>query len=131
MLTGDTLFSSAVGRPDLEKGDAGADAGAHALYASLQQKLLGRFDEMRFYPAHTSDPIGFDREPIGGSIATARAELDLLTLGEQAFVDRILASLQPKPPNHHAIIAVNEGKQELGLTDPLDVEAGPNRCAAG
>jgi len=131
LLTGDTLFASAVGRPDLERGDEGAEAGAHTLFHSLQEKLLGRFDDMHFYPAHTSDPIGFDRQPIGGSIAAARKDLDLLALDEQPFVDRILASLQPKPPNHHAIIAVNEGKQDLGLTDPLDVEAGPNRCAAG
>ena len=55
----------------------------------------------------------------------------MLGLEEQLFVERILASLQSKPPNHHAILAVNEGKQDLGLTDPLDVEAGPNRCAAG
>lgn len=131
LLTGDTLFASAVGRPDLERGDEGADAGAHALFNSLQEKLLGRFDDVPFYSAHTSDAIGFDRQPIGGSIATARKDLDLLALEEQPFVDRILASLQPKPPNHHTIIAVNEGKQDLGLTDPLDVEAGPNRCAAG
>lgn len=131
LLTGDTLFASAVGRPDLEKGDEGADAGAHALFNSLQDKLLGRFDDMRFYPGHTSDPIGFDRQPIGGTIAGARRDLDLLGLDEQPFVERILSSLQSKPPNHHAIIAVNEGKQDLGLNDPLDVEAGPNRCAAG
>ena len=131
LLTGDTLFASAVGRPDLEKGDEGADAGAHALFNSLHKKLLKRFDDVRFYPAHTSDPIGFDRQPIGGSIATARQRLDLLALEEQPFVDRILDSLQPKPPNHQGIIAVNEGKQDLGLIDPLDLEAGPNRCAAG
>lgn len=131
LLTGDTLFASAVGRPDLEKGDEGADAGAHALFASLHRRLFERFDDVPFFPAHTSDPIGFDRKPIGGSIATARRELELLSLEEQPFVDRILDSLQPKPPNHHAIIAVNEGKQDLGPIDPLDVEAGPNRCAAG
>ncbi len=131
LLTGDTLFASAVGRPDLEKGDEGADAGAHALFNSLHEKLLKRFDDVRFYPAHTSDPIGFDRQAIGGSIATSRQELDLLALEEQPFVDRILDSLQPKPPNHHGIIAINVGKQDLGPIDPLDVEAGPNRCAAG
>ena len=130
LLTGDTLFASAVGRPDLEKGDEGADAGAHALFDSLHDKLLERFDEMRFYPGHTSDPVGFDRQPIGGSIATAR-QIDLLALEKQPFVDRILESLQSKPPNHHGIIAVNEGKQDLGPIDPLDLEAGPNRCAAG
>ena len=28
------------------------------------------------------------------------------------------------------IIAINEGRERLDV-DPLDVEAGPNRCAAG
>jgi glyoxylase-like metal-dependent hydrolase (beta-lactamase superfamily II) len=131
LLTGDTVFASAVGRPDLERGDAGAEAGAHALFDSLHDKLFNRFDEMRFYPAHTSDPIGFDRQPLGGSIATVRQELGLLELDKPGFVERILESLQPKPPNHNGIIAVNEGKQDLGSIDPLDLEAGPNRCAAG
>jgi hypothetical protein len=29
------------------------------------------------------------------------------------------------------VIAVNEGKAGLEGVDPLDVEAGPNRCAVG
>lgn len=131
LLTGDTLFATAVGRPDLEKGDAGAAHGAQLLFGSLHEKLLDRFDDIPFYPAHTSDPIGFDRQPIGGTTATSRAEQPLLSLDRQTFVERILGSLQAKPPNHHGIIAVNEGRQDLGTIDPLDVEAGPNRCAAG
>jgi glyoxylase-like metal-dependent hydrolase (beta-lactamase superfamily II) len=131
LLTGDTLFATAVGRPDLEKGDEGAEDGAHMLFGSLHEKLLDRFDDMAFYPAHTSDPIGFDRKPIGGTMAASRSEQALLGLDEPEFVERILGSLQAKPPNHHGIIAVNEGKKDLGAIDPLDVEAGPNRCAAG
>jgi glyoxylase-like metal-dependent hydrolase (beta-lactamase superfamily II)/rhodanese-related sulfurtransferase len=131
LLTGDTLFATAVGRPDLEKGDAGAEDGAHLLFGSLREKLLGRFEDIPFYPAHTSDAIGFDKQPIGGTIAETRKEQSLLALDEPAFVERILGSLQAKPPNHYGIIAVNEGKKDLGAIDPLDVEAGPNRCAAG
>ena len=131
LLTGDTLFATAVGRPDLERGDEGADAGAHALFASLHEKLLKRFDAMVFYPAHTAGPVGFDQQPICGRFDEIREQQELLKLDEPAFVDRVLASLQEKPPNHHGIIAVNEGTQDLGGVDPLDVEAGPNRCAAG
>jgi len=131
LLTGDTLFATAVGRPDLEKGDEGAEDGAHMLFGSLHEKLLDRFEDIPFYPAHTSDPIGFDRQPIGSTMAASRSKQALLALDEPAFVERILGSLQAKPPNHHGIIAVNEGKKDLGLIDPLDVEAGPNRCAAG
>ena len=130
LLSGDTLFVDKVGRPDLEKGDAGAEAGAHALHASLRQ-LLSRFEEVRVLPAHHGDPIGFDGEPVAGSLAEMRRQLPLLSMDESTFVEAILQSLQPKPPNHEQVIGINEGKVEpLGL-DPLDLEAGPNRCAAG
>jgi hypothetical protein len=60
-----------------------------------------------------------------------RSSLDLLERTEQQFVDAIVSSLNAKPPNHEEIIAINEGRKELGVVDPLQLEAGPNRCAAG
>lgn len=39
------------------------------------------------------------------------------------------AGLPDKPPNHECVISINEGKSDLGDTDPLGIEAGPNRCA--
>ncbi len=45
------------------------------------------------------------------------------------FVQTILANLPAKPPNFQTVLAINEGKAELGQVDPLDLEAGPNRCA--
>jgi len=47
------------------------------------------------------------------------------------FVRTVLDGLKAKPPNFETIIAVNEGKSPFAGFDPLDVEAGPNRCAAG
>jgi glyoxylase-like metal-dependent hydrolase (beta-lactamase superfamily II)/rhodanese-related sulfurtransferase len=131
LLTGDTLFVNAVGRPDLEKGDAGAEAGARALYHSLRNRLFGRFDDVRIYPTHHGQPLGFDRTPVGVSLRDVRSSLDLLERTEQQFVDAIVSSLNAKPPNHEEIIAINEGRKELGVVDPLQLEAGPNRCAAG
>ena len=131
LLTGDTLFVENVGRPDLEKGDAGAEAGARLLYHSLKECLLGRFDTVRVYAAHHSKPINFAREPIGAPLDEIRGKLTLMDSDEEGFVRAILDSLQPKPPNHESIIAVNEGNADAGGMDPLDLEAGPNRCAAG
>lgn len=129
LLTGDTLFVESVGRPDLEKGDAGAEAGAHALHTSLHRRILPMSDDLRIHPAHFGKPIGFDAVPIGATLRALKSSIELLKLEEQTFVQRILSSLQAKPPNFQAIIAINEGKEELGWTDPLDLEAGPNRCA--
>jgi len=132
LLTGDTLFVDGFGRPDLERGDAGAEAGARALFGSLRERLFGRFEEMRFYPTHHGKPIGFDRTAIGASLSDVRrGSAGLLAKDEQTFVDGILTRLQAKPPNHEAIISINEGRADPGGIDVLDLEAGPNRCAAG
>ena len=131
LFTGDTLFVDSVGRPDLERGDAGAESGAHQLHQSLHERLLRRVDDVRFFPAHHARPIGFDRTPIGGSLADARRRLDLLRADEREFVRRVLASLKAKPGNFDAIIAINEGRATLGDESELDLEAGPNSCAAG
>jgi glyoxylase-like metal-dependent hydrolase (beta-lactamase superfamily II)/rhodanese-related sulfurtransferase len=130
LFTGDTLFVDAVGRPDLEKGDAGAEDGAHQLFGSLQQRLLEGIADVRYFPAHHGKPIGFDRRPIHGKLGEVRDRLELLRLPEEDFVQRILASLTAKPGNHESIIAINEGKAELEQSE-LDLEAGPNSCAAG
>jgi len=131
LLSGDTLFVDAVGRPDLEHGDHGANSLARTLYASLRQRLLGRVpDEVAIYPAHHGKPIGFDGRPVRSTVGELRSGLDLLDRGEEEFVAQVLGSLSAKPPNHERIIAINEGRERLDV-DPLDVEAGPNRCAAG
>jgi len=132
LLTGDTLFVDGFGRPDLERGDAGAEDGARALFGSLRKSLFGRFEDLPFYPAHHGKPIGFDRAPVGASLQNVRGNsLDLIDKDEQTFVDGILGRLQAKPPNHEAIIGINEGRTDPAGVDALDLEAGPNRCAAG
>jgi glyoxylase-like metal-dependent hydrolase (beta-lactamase superfamily II) len=130
LLTGDTLFTDAVGRPDLERGDAGAREGARALFRSLRT-LLERFDDPRFHATHTAGSIGFDGEPIGASLAAARERIELLRAGELEFVDSVLRSLRAKPPNFESIIAVNEGRTRIDPEDALEIEAGPNCCAVG
>ncbi len=129
LLTGDTLFVDSVGRPDLEKGDEGADEGARALYRSLRQRIGSLPEDLTVCPAHAGSPIGFDGTPVAARLGDLRRKLEFLRLDEAAFVRRTLGGLGAKPPSFRAILDVNEGKTALGAVDPLDLEAGPNRCA--
>jgi rhodanese-related sulfurtransferase len=108
-----------------------AEGAARMLYVSLREGLLGRVpDEVAICPAHHGKPIGFDGQPVRSTVGKLRSNLGLLGHGENEFVDQLLNSLTAKSPNHERIIAINEGRAQLDV-DPLDVEAGPNRCAAG
>ena len=131
VLTGDTLFTSAVGRPDLEKGNAGAETGAHTLWTSLHRRIAELPGSLRVLPAHHAGDIGFDGTPVAATLAELRERVELLRVPEEAFVATVLRSLQEKPPNFEMVIAVNEGKAGLEGVDPLELEAGPNRCAVG
>jgi glyoxylase-like metal-dependent hydrolase (beta-lactamase superfamily II) len=131
LLTGDTLFVDAVGRPDLERGDAGAENGARLLHRCLHERILTRADGLAIHPAHHAAPVGFDGAPIGATLGEIRRRTQALALDEEAFVRKVVDSLRQKPGNFESIIAINEGKAELGGEDPLDLEAGPNSCAAG
>ncbi|MDH3214840.1 MAG: MBL fold metallo-hydrolase [Candidatus Krumholzibacteria bacterium] len=129
LLTGDTLFVENIGRPDLEKGDAGAGAGARALYDSLHNRVLKFDDDITICPGHTSSSIGFDGAPIAGGLRDISQRIELLRTDKEDFAKLIPELLGAKPPNFERVIAINEGKAELGWLDPLELEAGPNRCA--
>ncbi len=132
LLTGDALFVDSVGRPDLERGDRGAKPGAEALYTSLHDRILILDRDIRVAPAHHGAPIGFDDTPITATLAEVGA-LPVFTLDHESFVARILDSLGSKPNNFEQVIAINEGRRSYPLanSDILELEAGPNRCAAG
>ncbi|MEK7774270.1 MAG: MBL fold metallo-hydrolase, partial [Candidatus Zixiibacteriota bacterium] len=131
LFTGDTLFVESVGRPDLEKGDAGAENGAKLLYDSLHSRVMNLPPDMTVCPGHTSEMIGFDGKPIVARLSELTASIEYLKQDERSFVQSIVTSLSAKPPNFQFIIAINEGRADCAPTDPLVVEAGPNRCAVG
>ena len=127
LITGDTLFLAAVGRPDLEADAAAAEQHAHLLYRSLQ-RLLDLPGGTLVLPGHTSEPVAFDGQAIVASLADVRRQTELLSLPEDRFAAQLLARIPPTPPNYHRIVALNEA----GLwpeADPADLEAGANRCA--
>jgi hydroxyacylglutathione hydrolase len=112
VLTGDTLFSGGVGRPDLL--GQGAETGlAEQLYESVQGTLLKLPDHLEVYPAHFGGAAcgkGLSGKP-GSTIGFERRFNPALQLGAKAdFVRYVLADLPPQP----AAFAENR-RRNLGL----------------
>lgn len=125
-FTGDTLFPSTVGRPDLGTSPARARERARALHASLP-RILALGDGVLVLAAHAVGDARPGTPAESGTVASARAALALPD--EATFVERLVARLPPPPPHFEEIVALNvEGALP---PDPVELEAGGNRCAAG
>lgn len=127
LFTGDTLFLSGVGRPDLHADSQAAQERARLLYHTLN-RLLALDQHLLVLPCHGSEPIPFDEVPLSARLGEVSKRLgDWLTC-EEEFVERILKRTPPTPPNYTRIVELNEAG-ELPKGDPTDLEAGANRCA--
>jgi glyoxylase-like metal-dependent hydrolase (beta-lactamase superfamily II) len=100
LLTGDTLFSGGVGRPDL-LGEGMETALAEQLYDSLYGKLLKLPDHLEIYPTHFSGAAcgkGLSGKP-GSTIGFERRFNPALQLASKAdFVKFVLEDLPAQPP---------------------------------
>jgi glyoxylase-like metal-dependent hydrolase (beta-lactamase superfamily II) len=100
VLTGDTLFSGGVGRPDL-LGQGVETALAKQLYESAHGKLLKLPDHLEVYPAHFGGAAcgkGLSGKP-GSTIGFERRFNPALQLTAKAdFVRYVVADLPPQPP---------------------------------
>ena len=128
LLSGDTLFLDSVGRTDLEKGAAAAGPSAERLHASLR-RLMALPGELLVLPCHVSSPVAFDGVAVARPLAQVR-EAVRLPDDAAAFAAWVVARIPPTPPNHRAIIELNEAGEDAP-GDPTDLEAGANRCAIG
>ena len=129
LFSGDTLFVSAVGRPDLDTTPEGSREKARELYRSLQ-RLLALGPETLVLPGHTSKPVAFDGEPIYALLSEVHQSVRILREAQDAFVEEIAGHVSPTPSNFERIIELNRaGVSPEG--DPTELEAGANRCAAG
>jgi glyoxylase-like metal-dependent hydrolase (beta-lactamase superfamily II) len=99
VVTGDTLFSGGVGRPDLL--GSGAERGlAEQLYDSLYGKLLTLPDHLEIYPAHFGGAAcgkGLSGKPHSTIGFERRFNPALQFRSKEAFVDFVLADLPPQP----------------------------------
>ncbi|MEB2778603.1 MBL fold metallo-hydrolase [Algoriphagus sp. D3-2-R+10] len=127
LLTGDTLFTNGVGRPDLKVNQEGAKHKASQLYQSLR-KLLKLDKSIVVLPGHTSQPIAFDHKVIQAELGQVESNLSLLKRGEETFVQTLLDRIPDTPVNYLTILEKNL-TGDFSNIDPIDLEAGANRCA--
>lgn len=108
VLTGDTLFVGAVGRPDLP-GRVHESAGE--LFDSIHHKLLVLPGELEVYPAHFAGSAcgaGISGKP-STTLAFERRYNPLLALDRDAFIAAV-AEVPPKPAEMAAIMRFNRGR---------------------
>lgn len=109
VLTGDTLFVGAVGRPDL----AGHEREmASQLFDTLHQRLLALPGEVELYPGHTSGSVcgaGISGKP-GSTLGFEKRWNPLLNMEREAFIDALTAEIPPKPAEMERWVAANLGR---------------------
>lgn len=127
LFTGDTLFPTSIGRPDLEADEQEKQVRASALYHSLH-KLLSLSPDILVLPGHTSAPVPFDDIPIAATLTEIDEHIEILHTPKAAFLQHIMARIPAAPPNYHQIVKLNE-RGLLPESDVTDLEAGANRCA--
>jgi hydroxyacylglutathione hydrolase len=106
VITGDTLFVGAVGRPDL----AGREREMAAqLHDSLHAKLLRLPVDLEIYPGHQAGSAcgaGLSGKP-ASTIGFERRFNPMLTLPRNAFIEALVADIPPKQPGMDDIVAAN------------------------
>jgi glyoxylase-like metal-dependent hydrolase (beta-lactamase superfamily II) len=107
VLTGDTLFSGSVGRPDLPGHER---ENAMELHRSLHEKLLALPDDLEVYPAHFSGSVcgaGLSGKP-STTIGFERRCNAVLSATREDFVTAV-TSTAAKPHEMESILAFNRG----------------------
>lgn len=106
VVTGDTLFVGAVGRPDL----AGREREmAGQLYDSLQAKLLALPADLEIYPGHQAGSVcgaGLSGKP-SSTLGFERRWNPALAMSREEFVAEVTREIPPRPADMDHMVAAN------------------------
>lgn len=129
LLTGDTIFVSGIGRPDL---GGRVEEWSRTLYQTLHEKIRTLPDDVVILPAHYSSiseagEDGVVAGRLGDIRATARG-FQIRT--EEEFVEAMTAAVTPPPPIYSRIFQTNLGAAHVEPQEATEWELGKNKCAA-
>jgi|ERR1700690_529045 hydroxyacylglutathione hydrolase len=109
VVTGDTLFVGAVGRPDL----AGKETEmAGQIYDSLHSKLLTLPDEVELYAGHVAGSVcgaGISGKP-ASTLGFEKRWNPMLSLDRAAFVEALTKEIPPRPAEMDRMVQINLGQ---------------------
>jgi hydroxyacylglutathione hydrolase len=106
VLTGDTLFVGAIGRPDLP---GNVEESAAQLYQSLHQKILVLPETLEIYPAHFSGSLcgaGMSGKPMS-TLAFEKRWNPTLALDLGSFIEKMASISPPKPAEMEVVLRAN------------------------
>ncbi|MDE2259341.1 MAG: MBL fold metallo-hydrolase, partial [Betaproteobacteria bacterium] len=108
VLTGDTLFVGAVGRPDL----AGKEVEmADMLYDTLHRKLLVLPDELEVYPGHQAGSAcgaGLSGKP-SSTLGFEKRWNPGLSMDKATFIESLIKDTPPRPAQMDEMVRANLG----------------------
>lgn len=128
LLSGDILFVSSIGRPDL----AGkAEDWVADLRTTLYERYKQLSDELIVLPAHFGkiSELG-ERGQVSARLGDLFTQNPGLNIQDEAVFRRtVTENLPPQPNAYQEIRQTNMGKLTPTIDEQREMEIGPNRCA--